>query len=464
MTTAVVRTSAAVAAVAVLAAAVVFVVLVGFRPSYDAYGWLVWGHQALYGSLDTGSAPSWKPLTFLFTLPYALAHQDAVGLWMVTSTAAAFAAPVFAGRIAYRLTGPAPGRRYAPIAAALFAAIGVVGLEPWWHMILIANSDPMVVALCLGAVDCHLSKRPRLAFVLLVLASLGRPETWAFGLLYAVWAWRAVPSMRVMLVAGILIVPAGWFVIPGLTSRSWFIAGDLALKFKFAIHGNKLAGVWLRFLGLVPTVIQVAWLAAVILFAVTRNRVALGLIGCSALWVAIEIAFAYHGWPAVPRYLMEPAAVMTALAGAALGQALTIPTDAPTALRVAGVLCAALILVWLIPAVRDRVNTTHALIVQAQGFATEINLLHRIVVDDGGGRRIIACGRPVTSVGYQSTLAFDVGLNVGEVGHRPGRQIAEGGPIVLFKRHLHGWLVRPIHTLSLDHARCAALRADVDLG
>ena len=300
--------------------------------------------------------------------------------------------------------------------------------------------------------------------MLVVLASLGRPETWPFALLYAVWAWRAVPSMRVMLVAGILIVPAGWFVIPGLTSRSWFIAGDLALKFKFAIHGNKIVGVWLRFLGLVTTAMQVAWLAAAVMFALTRNRVALALIGCSALWVAIEIAFAYHGWPAVPRYLMEPAAVMTALAGAALGRALAVPKGARAALRVAAPLCAGLIVVWLIPSVRERVNKTHELIVQAQGFATEINLLHRIVVDDGGGRRIVACGRPVTSVGYQSTLAFDVGLNVGEVGHRPGRQIAEGAPIVLFKRHLDGWLVRPIHTLGLNRARCAGLRADVDLG
>ena len=147
---------------------------------------------------------------------------------MVTSTAAAFAAPVFAGRIAYRLTGPAPGRPYAPIAASLFAGLGVLGLEPWWHMVLIASSDPMVVALCLAAIDFHLGKRSRSAFVLVVLASLGRPETWPFALAYAVWAWRAVPAMRVMLVAGILIVPAGWFVIPALTSqelvhrrRSW---------------------------------------------------------------------------------------------------------------------------------------------------------------------------------------------------------------------------------------------------
>ena len=42
------------------------------RPGFDAYGWLVWGRQTLHGNLNTDGAPSWKPLTFLFTLPYSL--------------------------------------------------------------------------------------------------------------------------------------------------------------------------------------------------------------------------------------------------------------------------------------------------------------------------------------------------------------------------------------------------------
>ena len=52
--------------------------------------------------------------------------------------------------------------------------------------------------LCLAAIDCHFSKRPRLAFAMLVLASLGRPEAWPFAVLYALWGWRAVPSMRLL--------------------------------------------------------------------------------------------------------------------------------------------------------------------------------------------------------------------------------------------------------------------------
>jgi hypothetical protein len=88
----------------VLAASVLFVVLVGMRPSYDPYGWLVWGRQVLHWNLNTDGAPSWKPLTFLFTLPYALFGRASVYMWMVTSVAGTMAGAVLAARIAFRIT------------------------------------------------------------------------------------------------------------------------------------------------------------------------------------------------------------------------------------------------------------------------------------------------------------------------------------------------------------------------
>ena len=96
-------------------------------------------------------------------------------LWSVTAVIGAFAGALFGGRIAYRLTGPAPDRPYAPIIAAVFAGIGVLGIAGYWHQILIANSDPMDVAICLAAIDFHLAKRYRLAFAMVLLASFGRP-------------------------------------------------------------------------------------------------------------------------------------------------------------------------------------------------------------------------------------------------------------------------------------------------
>jgi len=71
--------------------------------------------------------------------------------------------------------------------AGAFAAVGVLGIGTYSHLVLIANSDPLIVLLCLAAIDCHLSRRPRLAFAMLVLASLGRPEVWVFAGMYAVW-------------------------------------------------------------------------------------------------------------------------------------------------------------------------------------------------------------------------------------------------------------------------------------
>ena len=89
---------------------------------------------------------------------------------------------IFAGRIAYRLTaaGPEPAPRYAGFVAAAFAGLALLGIQDYWHYILSFQSDPMIVSLCLGAIDCHLSKRPRSAFVLGALAALGRPEVWLF--------------------------------------------------------------------------------------------------------------------------------------------------------------------------------------------------------------------------------------------------------------------------------------------
>jgi hypothetical protein len=40
------------------------------RPGFDPYGWLVWGHQTVAGNLNTNAAPSWKPLPYLFTVPF----------------------------------------------------------------------------------------------------------------------------------------------------------------------------------------------------------------------------------------------------------------------------------------------------------------------------------------------------------------------------------------------------------
>ena len=448
---------------AVVGVAVVIVLVTGMRPGYDAFGWLVWGRQALHWNLNTDGAPSWKPLTILFTLPYALAGREQMSLWTVTAVAGALLGPVFAGRVAYRLTGPATGRRrVAPWVAAGFAALGVLGIGGYSHQILIADSDPIVVALCLGAIDCHLRGRPRLAFTLLVLASLGRPEAWPFALADGAWLWRSVSSSRVLVVLGVVLIPALWFSVPAATSRSWFESGELALRTvnpDNVIHGSRIIGVLDRFRGLYEVPMQVAVACAIGLAVAVRDRRMLALVGAAVIWLALEVGLALHGWSAAARYMFEPAAVLVVVAGAAAGRALAF---APARRRAAGWIGPVAVLgllAALVPVVGAQVRTTHAAVQQARGAGRQVDRLQAVMRADGGAARIRACGQPVTFVGNQSAVAWAVGLNVGDVGFTPGRSIASGEPVVLFRPHGHGWQVRPFNVRP-GTAGCAALRLD----
>jgi hypothetical protein len=459
-----------------------FVVWTGMRPAYDAYGWLVWGRQAAHLDLDTSAAPSWKPLTFLFTFPYALlTGRGALWLWMVSAVAGALAGAPLAARIAYRLAGPSE-RRFAPIAAAAFAGLGVLGIEGYWHLILIATADALVVSLCLGAIDRHLSGRPRVAWVLLVLASLGRPEAWPLAGLYGLWAWRKVPSMRAPVAAGLAVIPALWFGIAALTSPSWLIAGDVALGSTIVPPGSGISRVISGFLSLYELPMQLAVLFALVLAVARRERTWLLLAAAALVWVLAEMAFALHGWSGNSRYLFAPAAVLIVLAGAAIGRVLGSPPGGRTPvgnspganspggksrsprrwllMRWAAPVAVVALVVALVPHARIRARLAHNGILLGRTWARQINRLHAVIAKEGGPKRILACGQAVTEVSYQSILAWEMGKNVSEIGWDPNAWIKQGQPLVLFEPVAVGWKVRLIHIPATNRANCDRLQTD----
>ncbi len=395
----------ALVATGVLLAAVAFVLLTGMRPAFDAYGWLVWGHQTVHLNLDLNAAPSWKPLPFLFTLPYSLLPGDAaLWLWMVTAVAGAFAGAVFAARIAYRLSAPAP--RYARAAGAVFAGVGVLGIAGYWHFVLIATSDPLMTTLCLAAIDAHMSGRRRLAWALLVLASLGRPEAWLVTAAYALWAWRADPALRIPVLAGLAAIPLLWFGIPTITSGNPLIAGKIEADSTAALPGNRVTGTLDGFTSLYELPMWIAALAAVLLAAVRRERSWIVLIGAALLWLLTEIAFALHGWAPSPRYMFEPVAVLVVLVGAGIGRVLSVGRHRFALLRWAAVAAVAALLVTLAQPARTRARLAHNGIDLGQTWARQIGRLHRVIADVGGPRRVLACGKPVTEIRFQSILAW----------------------------------------------------------
>jgi hypothetical protein len=432
----------AVAAALVLASALI-VVWARTRPSFDAYGWLVWGHQAVAGALNTNAAPSWKPLPFLFTAPYALFGHYELWLWMVTSLAVALSGVFFAGRIAYRVVADEePGaRRAGAWAAAVFAGAALLGIQDYWHYALSFQSDPMIISLCLGAVDCHLAGRPRWAFALGVLGALGRPEVWPFLALYTLWGWRYRPAIRWVLVGGWLFVLFMWFGIPAITSRTPFVAASNAFGSGRAPHGNKITATFSRFLDINNVLLEVVALGAVVLAVVRRDRTTLALAAGALVWVVVEIAFALHGWPGLGRYMFPAGAMVVVLAGVATGR---LMTDVPW--RWAGAVAAVVLAAVLVPSALNHVRSEHRDLRVQRARTQQIKRLSGKVSAAGGATLLRSCGEPLTRLEFQTILAWTLRRNVAQVGFKFGPAIASRRAIVLFTPTSHGsWVIQALH-------------------
>lgn len=444
--------------VIVLSAAVIRIT--GTRPGYDPYGWLDWGYHTLRLSLDLGGAPSWKPFTYLFNVPYALFGHYALWLWMLTAVSMSLAGAVFGGRIAYKLTGAGPDRRWAAFAAALFAGAAVLGIQDYFHYLLSAQSDPMLVTVCLAAIDCHLNGRHRWTWWLLVLASLGRPEVWPFAGLYAIWAWLKIPSMRWMLYAGVIGSAFLWFGIPTITNHRPNIAGELALKSPRKCTSNKIVCTVDRFTALDYLPVLLAALVSVALAALRRNRAVLALAGAVVLWVLVETGFALHGFPGVPRYLFEPAGVTAVLAGVAFGWLLLDASRIHRALPSwAGIPLALILVGTMVPGAISQIRTEHKDIFHERLRTKEINRLAATINALGGYKHVLACGRPVLDVEYVSIMAWYTHRNTGTIGYRPKVELRKRYPIVRFRILRNGWAVKPYRTPPALRRSCARMNA-----
>jgi hypothetical protein len=348
--------------------------------------------------------------------------------------------------------------------AGLIAAVVLLGIANYSHFILSDQSDTMIVATCLGAIDCQLSGRHRWALFLWWLGSLGRPEVWPFLGLYSVWAWRSVPHLRKLIVGAFLTLPLLWFGIPALTAKSAFIAGQNALHSPREVQGNKISGTLDRFFALYPAFI---WVVAGLTTAAGAllRRWTVVLIGAGvALWVIVECAFALHGWPAVPRYLFEAAGASAVLVGIAMG---LILTELPALVRrwrgsvspalataLAGLLVAGFVAA-LVPAGRTQVNVERADLVHEHHRTAQVNRLKTVLNVAGGAKGLFACGHPDITQGWQSILAWELKQTVGAMWFSPGAQRRYHFPYVVFLQvHGGGWSLTPRAVPPSRRAAC----------
>jgi hypothetical protein len=469
-----------IAVVGLLLVALVVVVWAGVRPGYDPYGWLTWGKLTIHAKLDTNGAPSWKPLPFLFTVPFALFGKYQLWLWMVTSVAISLAGPVFAWRIAFRLTNADPARRYAAYAAGLCAAVFMLLMQDpiapasYIHYLLSAESDTMVVALVLAAIDCHLNNRHRWAFWVWFLAGLARPEVWPFLGLSGLWLWVRVPSYRRWLIAALVLLLALWFGIPGLTSKSFFTAGNIAQNSPRELHGNKITGTIDRFHNLQSNTVWVLAALAVALAAYRRNRTVLLVAAGGLAWVVVEIALALKGFPAVPRYLFEAGAVVDVVAGvfvgwlilelpgllSALARRLAARRIGPRLVTHVGAWGTALVLVLIAGSLFGAAHRQYRLerrdLTHERARALEIGRLS-VVIQRLGAARILACGQPNIPIGYQSQFAWYAEVKIGALYVSQNYIRLHPHPLVNVYPLSNGWKVFPSHVTAASASRCKHL-------
>src|SRR3954463_12685899 len=175
-------------------------------PTYDPWAWIIWGREIMHLDLSTVDGPSWKPLPVLLTTPFSLFGGLAPDLWLFVARAGAIPGVVMLFRL---------GRRLGGIPAGVAAAVPYA-LASWTiRNGALGNSEGLLVALALAAVERHVDGRRRTAFVLALGAALLRPEAWPFFGLYGLWLLWREPSLRRWVVLAFAALPALWLLPEG---------------------------------------------------------------------------------------------------------------------------------------------------------------------------------------------------------------------------------------------------------
>src|SRR3954469_16226557 len=180
---------AGLAAVAAVCLALGLLSLVGpSSPTYDPWAWLIWGREMLHLNLDTRFGPSWKPLPVVLTTAFALVPGAAPALWVAVARAGGLAALAFAFRVARALGGG--------VAGGLLAAGCLLVSTDFVRFAAVGDSEGLLVALRLAALELRLASRRRAALWAGFGAALLRPESWPFVGLYALWLPRREAPLR----------------------------------------------------------------------------------------------------------------------------------------------------------------------------------------------------------------------------------------------------------------------------
>jgi hypothetical protein len=372
-------------------------------PTYDPWAWIIWGREVLHLNLSTVDGPSWKPLPVLLTTPFAIFGSLAPDLWLFVARSGAIAGVVMAFRVARRLGG-------VPAGAAAAAAYAIA---PWTiRNAALGNSEGLLVALVLAAIDRHLAGRPRHAFLFGLGAALLRPEAWPFLGLYGLWLLWREPAARKLVIAGFVSLPLLWLLPELWGSGDLLRAAHRAQTPRAnsaAFADNPVVEVVRQFGTMLTPALWVG-LGALVVAAVLRigssrrdRRITFALVVAGAVWVGEVAVMTNDGFSGNARYLIMPAAIACVVAGVGIGWIIrALPKRLAGGAVAVGVLAIVAAAGFAAPSVHrlDAVRSS----VYYQARLTDG--LRDAVAQAGGKHRLLACGTPYTGAFQVPAVAW----------------------------------------------------------
>jgi hypothetical protein len=402
-------------------------------PTYDPWAWIIWGREVLHLDLSTVDGPSWKPLPVLLTTPFALFGGLAPDLWLFVARAGAIAGVVMVFRVARRLGG-------VPAGAAAAAAYAIA---PWTlRNAALGNSEGLLVALALAAIDRHLAGRPRHAFLFGLGAALLRPEAWPFLGLYGLWLLWREPAARKLVVAGFVSLPALWLLPELWGSGDLLRAAHRAQtpRANSAAFADDPVTEVIRQFGTMLTPALWIGLGALVVMAALRlgssrreRRTAFALALAGAVWVGEVAVMTNDGFSGNARYLIMPAAIACVIAGAGIGW---MVRALPRKLVGSGLVVGALAVVAAVGFAAPSVNRLDAVRSSVSYQARLTDGLRQAVAQAGGKDRLLACGTPYTGAFQVPAVAWQLDRHTTAVrsASAPGDAPAKV-PAVVFRSH-----------------------------
>jgi hypothetical protein len=390
-------------------------------PTYDPWAWIIWGREIVHLDLVTTDGPSWKPLPVFFTAPFSLIGDGpAPELWIMVARAGGALAIAMTFRLGARLAGPVAGA---------IAAVTLLLSDEFIRNFARGNSEGLLVALCLWALERHLDGRRRDAFLLGAAAALLRPEVWPFWGLYGLWIvlgaydGRRVPWRELAFVAGSgVVVLALWFIPEYLGSGHALRAAERARQpnpDSAAFASFPFAEVFRRSASIL-TVPVYAGAAAAVAIAWRRRReggaahVVLVLAVISTVLMIAVALMTQGGFAGNLRYVALPAAMVCILAGAGwvwIARGAGERWGAGAAVAVAAAV-AALFVPFTISDVRELDQGMERVRLEADLYGAN---LEAVIAKAGGEDRLKACGEVFTGPFQTQAVAWYLHLHETDV-------------------------------------------------